>query len=84
MNMPAKDNMAREPAEAPARPRWLTLLMVGGSILLLLSVVGVIICSFHEEILDGIYWCQRKKPWSAVLYAVFIIVGASIGLEGVE
>lgn len=52
--------------------------------LLLMSVVGAIIGSFHEEILNGIYWCQRKKPWSAVLYAVFIIIGASIGLEGVE
>ena len=67
---------------AKARPRWLSLLMAGGALLLLLSAVGAVIGAFHEEILQGIYWCQRKKPWSDLLYGVLVIVGAWLRFDG--
>jgi len=104
------------------RPRWLSLLLLGLGIIILLSVVGALIASFHNEILDGkqeggkegergrrggdgsslilellpfwhahpllfllsrhfllaplaIYWCQRKRPWSALIYGLIVIVG---------
>lgn len=36
-----------------ARPRWLTLLLLGLGIVVTISVVGALIASFHDEILDG-------------------------------
>lgn len=62
------------------RPRWLSLLLLGLGIIILLSVVGALIASFHNEILDAIYWCQRKRPWSALIYGLIVIVATLLGI----
>jgi hypothetical protein len=40
-------------AAGKPRPRWLTLLLLGLGIVVAISVVGALIASFHNEILDG-------------------------------
>ena len=72
-------NSPTAPPPSGQRRKWLHLLLVGGGVLAVLSVVGALIGGFHEEIIEGIYWCQDKRPWSAVLYGVFVILGRWVG-----
>lgn len=47
------DAAAAAGAAGRPRPRWLSLLLLGLGITITLSVVGALIASFHNEILDG-------------------------------